>query len=91
MQTFLNDSDIAVLNAARAILARVSKDAMRLTFDVESSWEAAGVGRAAHGADAAEHGIFDFLSSAKHYASQAISETQLHNRTEAEAAEAVAQ
>jgi hypothetical protein len=83
MQTFLNDSDIAVLNAARAILERISKDAMRLTFDIESGWHAGAVGRAAHGADAAAHAVFDFLSTAKHYGDQAITETQLHNVTEA--------
>jgi hypothetical protein len=85
MTPFLNDSDIAVLNAARSILDRVSKDAMRLTFDVESSWDAAGVGRAAHGADAASHAIFDFLVSAKHYGGQEISEAQMHMVAEAPA------
>ena len=72
MQTFLNDSDIAVLNAARTILARVSNDAMRLTFDIESGFEAAGVGRTAEAAAGAADGIFQFLNVASNYGKQPV-------------------
>lgn len=76
----ITTSDVAVLNAARLILTRVSTDAMRVSFEIENGFKAAGVGRFAHAADAAEHLIFDALSTAKHYADQELTETQLHNR-----------
>ncbi len=78
MDTLITSSDIAVLNAAREILSRVSRDAMQASFGIERGFDAAGVGRLAHAADSATAAIFGTLSTAKHYADQPLTDAQIH-------------
>lgn len=82
MTPLLDDSDIAVLNAARTILERTAQAAMAASFDAETPYGGAGLGRLGYAAGDAANAIFRSLIQANTYADVQMTKMQLHNTPE---------
>ena len=83
--TFISDTDLEILCAARTILNNLEEDATKASYSVAARHDVLdanplGLGRIAQAADHAEHAIFDALNILCSYRGQKIADDVLHNR-----------